>query len=148
MLFLLGVLLFVYLDDRRYKTTFSEVTIDCKGLDIVNTSYCLRNELQNFFFYNISNAGKDLSLDEFRSLGGVCHHASLWYVDKLKALGGYFVEDSKRKYTQPINCTPFCIVNDIVPTSSTTAHEYVIISNIQYMCKLDQLNVYCMEFKQ
>jgi len=41
----------------------------CSNLSLRETSFCLTSWVDTFFYYNISNVGKDLSLDELKNRG-------------------------------------------------------------------------------
>jgi hypothetical protein len=62
-------------------------TYGCYNLSLEDSAYCLRYELSGFYFYNISNVGKTLTLDELKTEGGVCSHYSEFYKDSFINLG-------------------------------------------------------------
>ena len=101
---------------------------DCSGLDLFNTSYCLRNELALFYKYNISNLDNDLNLNELKDLGGVCWHYAEYYDNRLKELG-------------------FNSKLILVNIKEKLDHEFTITSNEEGYCVLDQLIVRCVELK-
>lgn len=90
LLIILSFLVGLLVSDYTTKSTTNklyEKNQNCSNLDLVNTSYCLNEEMNTFFKYNISNKGKDLNLSELKQEGGVCYHASKFYVDNAKELG-------------------------------------------------------------
>ena len=102
-------------------TTLNEVSYDgnCSNLDLIDTVNCLNSEFDSFFYYNISNLNEQLTEEEFREIGGVCSHASIWYVEKARGLGYYakyitFFDDTSGHaialiYDEGIN--DYCIVD-------------------------------------
>lgn len=63
----------------------------CKNMTTEETSFCLRNKLKEFYYYNISNIGKALSINRLKKEGGVCWHYSNWYCSRARDLG-FFCE--------------------------------------------------------
>lgn len=60
---------------------------NCSGMDLMFTAQCLNNELKYFYFFNISQKGKDLNESQLKSEGGVCRNAVIWYNSNFKSLG-------------------------------------------------------------
>ena len=60
---------------------------DCNSSMLSDSAKCLRNELTTFFKYNLSQVGKDLSLEELKRDGGTCYNYANWYKDNLINLG-------------------------------------------------------------
>ena len=100
---------------------------NCSGLDLDATAFCLNKELDSFYFYNISNQGKILSPEEFKSEGGVCSHASEYYKQRAEDLGFY-----AEYVTFHIN--------------STNYHAVTVISNDRGYCFMDQAAYHCFGF--
>ena len=59
----------------------------CEDGNYRAVSECLNDEFGRFYFFNISNVGKQLTEEEFRDQGGVCRHAAEWYKEKAEAMG-------------------------------------------------------------
>ena len=102
---------------------------DCNKLNLVDTANCLRNQINKFYKYNITNIEKELTLEEFKNEGGVCSHATDWFKEKVETLGFNFKDikiETDRKY----------------------GHELGIMSNEEGYCVLDQdMWPYCVHFK-
>ena len=62
---------------------------NCSGMNLLFTTECLNKELSSFYFYNISQVGKELKESELRESGGVCSSASEYYKEKAETLGYY-----------------------------------------------------------
>lgn len=59
----------------------------CSSLDLIETASCLQGFLEPWYNYNISNARKDLTLEQLKEQGGVCWHYAKWYQENLESLG-------------------------------------------------------------
>ena len=59
----------------------------CNNLSLSETSNCLKNDLNEWYFYNLSNMDKELSISQLKESGGVCTHFSNWYKDNYINLG-------------------------------------------------------------
>jgi hypothetical protein len=57
--------------------------------DLPSFSMCLHANFTSWYVYNLSNVDKSLTEDELRIQGGVCSHASNWYISEAKQLGYY-----------------------------------------------------------
>ena len=71
----------------RFIIKQSIVDTNCTNLSFQGTVYCLNDEFNDWFNYNESNTGKELTLSELKEQGGVCSHAAQYYVDSAKSLG-------------------------------------------------------------
>jgi hypothetical protein len=109
----------------------SGANLSCNNLTLINTSECLSNELKTFFFYNLSNIGKELNDYDYKELGMVCHQATEWYLERIKQLNNSF-------YTKDI----------IIDSGENSSHEFVVISDKTGYCNLDQLNYKCYTFNE
>lgn len=89
---------------------------NCTNLSFQGTVHCLNTDFNQWFKYNLNQSGKTLSEAELKTSGGVCSHASKWYVDKTKSLGyaGEFISFYGK------NITEYCIVDqtDIIGCAS------------------------------
>ena len=107
------------------KLVLSEATTPgCLNLSLEDTASCLKNEMQGFYKYNLSNVGKTMNFSTLEREGGVCSHYSDWYAEHI---------DKKKFYvTQPI-----------IEIDKMTSHKFTIMSNAEGYCILDQMNVIC-----
>lgn len=69
------------------KPTSISINTDCKGLDLINSSKCLRNQLKIFYKYNISELNSEYSIERIKSFGATCWQFSRWYRDEFINLG-------------------------------------------------------------
>ena len=105
---------------------------ECKSDSLTKTSYCLNDVLKDFYKYNISNIGADLTFDELKEIGGVCSHYSDYY-SELGKMYGFQVETIRLP----------------LPTIEGTkyAHKFVILHDPnQGYCLLDQKNIKCVKY--
>jgi len=100
----------------------------CSNLSIEESAYCMKNNLKPFYYYNLSNAGREISLAELKEQGGVCSHYNNLYVNAAKELG-YWVEEV------------------IIKIGDKRRHIFSVISNEKGYCNLDMLSVDCYEFR-
>lgn len=98
----------------------------CSNLSLQDTADCLKNQLEKFYNYNISNIGKELTLKELKKQGGVCSHYADWYYNNIN---GFY----KKEVT--------------VLIGNGFAHKFTIMSSEDGYCILDQMNVECTEFE-
>lgn len=96
--------------------------------NLIYSSYCLKEELDIFYNYNISNIAKTLTEQELKEEGGVCTHYAEWYYQKLQD-------------------TPFNKKIVEIKTSEDNYHVFAVVSNNESYCILDQLNVGCVNFQ-
>ncbi|MEM4260847.1 MAG: hypothetical protein QXG00_06425 [Candidatus Woesearchaeota archaeon] len=102
---------------------------NCSNLSLINTSYCLNEELKGFYKYNISNLGKDLTLEQFKAEGGVCSTAVVYFERRFKEINkSFYIE------------TPLMKINQ------TNNHQVLIVSNEEGWCLLDQTVIGCIAF--
>lgn len=64
----------------------SNVSTNCSQSSLVDTIECLNNDFNTWYVFNLSNVGKELNESQFKSSGGVCSHATDWYLDRLDSL--------------------------------------------------------------
>jgi hypothetical protein len=102
---------------------------NCSGLDLIKTANCLQGKLIDFYYYNITNTGKELTFEQLKEQGGVCSHYSEWYSNQAEQLG-------------------FNADKVIFQYSPTERHEISIISDSTGYCTMDQLNVNCVGFAE
>ena len=132
-LFISGITVGWVLRDSRLisiklsSTQINNTNTNCTNLSLKDTTVCLTNELSNFYFFNISNSGKELTLEQLKSQGGVCHNAAEYYMGRI---------NNDKIYSKDI----------IIDVNETISHEFVIISNRDGWCYLDQKLYGCVMF--
>ena len=60
---------------------------NCTNLSLVDSSYCLNQQVNTFFKYNLLNKGKTLTDEELKESGGTCLLWANYYVNNMKDLG-------------------------------------------------------------
>lgn len=110
----------------------NNITYQCSNDSLENTSRCLLQRIQPYYFYNISNKdNKNLTDEQLFEQGSVCWR---W--------ADYFTQEF-RKYG-------FWATNVIINETNGTRHEFTISSykdgNKDAYCINDQLALFC--FKQ
>ena len=140
------VLNIIFLNQKPEPKQSLNENLNCSAGDIFNTSHCLRNELSEFFKYNISQIGKSLNLSQLKESGGVCDHYSKFYKDNFIKLGAREVEQRtsfKFEATKPL----YYVSEVIFPTDNKTSHVVTIVSNNEGYCVLDQMTIKCWDFR-
>jgi hypothetical protein len=115
-----------YFDSKKI-LSYAE-TKDCEDLDLIDTSFCLREKLLPIYKYNISNVGKKLTDEQLIKEGGVCSSYSDWYEKRANSLGYY----SK---------------GIVISVNPEFDHKFAIISDNSGYCVLDQMNVKCFSLR-
>jgi hypothetical protein len=84
-----SALLGYYLGKYPVQNVYSNLkdNTNCSGLDLITSAKCLNKEVNNFFKYNLSNNGKNLSVEELKSEGGTCLEWSKYFIDNAINLG-------------------------------------------------------------
>ncbi len=101
---------------------------NCNKTDIFTNAECLNNKLGQWWYYNISNIGKELSLEELKEKGGVCSHATEWFLNN-------------------INNSIFYTERVLIKINKSKYHTFAIMSNEQGYCLLDQKIIQCFGFE-
>ena len=125
----------------------SESNLNCSKDNLINISLCLGYQLETWYNYNISNTGKELTMEELKLNGGVCSHFAEWYKQELIKLGGTYLNDEDKLLIQQ-NDSNFYITKGKFPVTKDISHVVTIVSDNHYYCVLDQLNIKCTEFAQ
>ena len=99
---------------------------NCNQTDLFLNAECLNNQLSSWWFYNISNVGKELNLSELKQMGGVCSHAANWYYEN-------------------INKSLFRATKVHFDIDDKTRHIITLISNSQGYCNLDMKSITCFK---
>lgn len=138
--------IYMLIDSEKSSSISLSEDLNCSNKDIFTSSYCLENELNTFFNYNISQTGKELNLSELKEQGGVCEDYSGWYKDNFINLGA---RENKQITWQPKEkINPEFYISEIVfSINNETAHVISIVSNKDGYCILDMLNVECWRFE-
>jgi len=105
-----------------------EDTSGCNDLDLVDTAYCLRNYVSEFYIYNKTQDLIKLDLEQLKKRGGDCKNWADYYEDQASALG-------------------FSIERPVVITGEDKTHTFTIISDETGYCILDQMSVSCHGLK-
>lgn len=111
------------------KIKYMDSNDSCNQTDIFMNAECLNHQLNKWFFYNLSNIGKELNLEELQSEGGVCSHASKWYYDN-------------------INKSMFYAEKVRIQITNDSYHVFTVISGSDGYCLLDQEVINCVELEQ
>lgn len=70
-----------------FKSDRQNASLRCASDDVIKSTNCLHQELLEFFNYNASNVGKEMTFEELKTGGGVCSHYSKWYIKRAEELG-------------------------------------------------------------
>lgn len=145
-LFMLGVLSgvlinFIYQDikDLKYFTSESLGNNNCSDLNLEQTAKCLRNEVADFYYYNISNKNNTgLSQEELKSEGGVCWQYADYYIRRAVDLGFY---------SKNINFWSDGTTNR-KGNKDYIGHSIAMIwdKDLSGYCFIDQTEYYCFKF--
>lgn len=102
-------------------------TTGCSNQSLSDAIECLNTNLTSWFKYNINQTGKTLSELDFVTFGGVCVHASEWYVSKVQELG--------------YNAKTITIVGD----KGAIGHMFAVAwnDNVSEYCVIDQTSYDC-----
>jgi hypothetical protein len=117
---------------------------ECNNLDLINTSYCFRDYTSNFFKYNNSENFFILENNE------------IWLIEsnKIKSLYSeeqfmnYVIKNGGVCYDWAIYYLKLCEKTNfdcelIIENRKIFGHSYLIMSDDNNYCELDQLNVKC-----
>jgi hypothetical protein len=108
-------------------TSVIKNNVNCNDTDIINASYCLRDQLNLWYNYNMSNVNIKMSADELKKQGGVCWQYSEWYLNEMKSRG-------------------FLAYSYAFWKNSTVRHQITIASDNTAYCILDQTEVRCIKW--
>ena len=108
-----------------------------KKVDLINEMYDLKSKINEFYIYNISNEGKNLSKIELKEQGGVCNHWANYWVEKAKELG--FNAEVKKFFVKKE------IIVEGMP-SIDVFHEFALINNNDAWCIASNNWITCREF--
>lgn len=126
------ILFYVEIPEKNFdlKTNSSieerDIIEKCEGFDLINTTICLVESVDEFFIYNITDDSENLSFYELKTRGGDCRDWALFYERISRNLG--FNASTIR--TEGIL--------DVIG-----AHRVAVVWNETYRCTIDMLSVTC-----
>ena len=130
-MFVLGLavaFLFMYYAPELQQKLYSSTDSNCSSLnDTAQIAYCLNEEFNSFWHYNISNLRKEMTEEQLKIEGGVCSHAAKWYKSKLDTMG------LRAKVVD-------------VYINKTVGHVHTRLEAEDAYCILDQTDVYCFRY--
>lgn len=103
---------------------YQEFVKNCENMSLIGTSYCLENEVWDFFIYNKTNDSIELSFEELKTRGGDCRDWTLLYISAFKDLGF--------KYTQIT-----------IPAGEDIQHTFLVVYDKTGYCLIDMLTIDC-----
>jgi len=115
-----------YYEEKQHFITLSNIDEEndivnaCVNLNLESTAKCLNKNFKQFYFYNESNIGADLTFDELKQQGGVCSHAVAMYINLATRLG-YQIEE---------------VI--VLPTDLNIGHTFIVMYDDTGYCVLDQ----------
>lgn len=118
---------------------------NCTQLDVFTTSECLNKELKTWYKYNLSNVGKNISLETLKIEGGVCRHFTDWYKQSFLNLGA--VELKGNEINKIRSNDSVYLTEVIIPAGDQVNHVFLMVSSKYGECKLDNELINCWEFK-
>lgn len=118
---------FYYSITRPVVGSYAMNTTNCTNLSLEATAGCLIGEFNEFFVYNFSQAGKEITLDEIKESGGVCYHAAKYYEQRGKELG------FESSYVG-------------IGMNETMSHAFATISDSTGYCTIDIWRFDCVSF--
>jgi len=107
-----------------------DIIKNCSNLDVVNASYCLRDNIEKFFVYNLTDDDLNLTIQDLKNRGGDCKNWAILY----SILG------------KELNFNSTTVRNEGI-IDLFDAHLYAVLWNEENYCKLDMLKVKCYEKK-
>lgn len=109
-----------------------EIINNCLNLDVVNSSLCLRDNVETFFIYNVTDDEKarSMSFEEIKKIGTDCGGYAYFYKRLAENLG---FESTTRKWEG---------LMDVFP-----GHRWAVIWDDQHYCRIDMLYVNCFEIE-
>ena len=103
-----------------------EIILNCRNLTLKETAYCLRDNIEIFYIYNVTDDDINLTLDQLKTNGGDCRNYAFLYEGLAKELG--FDSDTRVRNGKA----------DVFP-----GHRMTFMWDDKMYCKLDLLKVYC-----
>ena len=107
-----------------------EIINNCKELDAVNFSLCVRDNVETFFIYNVTDDEKAryMSFEEIKKRGTDCGGYAYLYERLSENLG---FESVTRSWDG---------LKDVFP-----GHRWAVVWDDEYYCRIDMLDINCME---
>lgn len=125
--------IFIYLTNIDSK---NEIVNRCSSLDLFFTSQCLNKEVKTFFYYNITNLGKDLTFEQLKKEGGVCSHYTAFFVNIGERLGfnstivSIFPNEIGHSFAVLFDNTGYCLLDqDVEPICLEVKYQNVAKEN-------------------
>lgn len=113
--------------NKEFNINSTSLAEGCYNLSLKKTAYCLKNNVDSFYFYNLSQRGEWTNLTKLMNNGGTCLHYSLAYEEAINQLGYY-------------------VNRPIFRTSNSSRHTFIILSWDHEFCVLDQNRIIgCMK---
>ena len=97
-----------------------EIIENCSNLDLINTSYCLVDNVKTFYIYNETDDNLKLTFDQLKERGGDCRNYAFLY----ERLG------------KELNFNATTVRNDGV-NGLFDAHRYAVLWDEETYCRLD-----------
>ena len=97
-----------------------EIIENCSNLDLINTSYCLVDNVKTFYIYNETDDNLKLTFDQLKERGGDCRNYAFLY----ERLG------------KELNFNVTTVRNDGV-NGLFDAHRYAVLWDEETYCRLD-----------
>ena len=118
-----------YFGEDEIFLTEQEIINDCSNLDLFDTSICLKENIETFFIYNITEDNISLNFNELKERGGDCRNWAFLY----ERLG------------KGLNFNSSTVKNDGVK-EVFNAHRYTVLWDNNSYCKLNMIDdVECYE---
>ena len=108
-----------------------EIIETCSSYNLFNASYCVNEQINTFYLYNLSNRGKILNYSSLRSSGGTCVHYTKLITRIMEKLG-FKVEEVSFYNDDRIEGHIFNIVYD---------------ANVNGYCLMDSNLIECVKLK-
>lgn len=99
----------------------------CYSDSLSESAYCLKEQVEEFYNYNLTNKDKTLTDTQLKEIGGVCKHYAEYYKEKMLDIGFYAKTIS-------------------FPLDKNVSHMIAIASVSDSYCVLDQLSIDCYYF--
>ena len=112
-----------YFEEDKLFLSEQEIIDDCSNLDLFDTSICLKDNIETFFIYNITEDNISLSFSELKERGGDCRDWAFLYERLGKGLN-FNVSTIKNGGVKEV----------------FNAHRYVVLWDNNSYCKLNMID--------
>jgi len=121
-----------YFGEDKLFLTEQEIIEECSNLDLFDTCDCLRDNIETFFIYNITEDNISLSFSELKERGGDCRNWAFLY-ERLGEGLNFNVSTIKNGGLEDV----------------FNAHRYAVLWDNNSYCKLDMLKeIKCYEIEK